>query len=39
MKSNKESLAALEKSLNNLAAIDVSGVDGDLKDRLTRISS
>ncbi|KAJ7358209.1 hypothetical protein DFH08DRAFT_734974, partial [Mycena albidolilacea] len=39
MKSNKESLAVLEKSLNNLAAIDVSGVDGDLKDRLTRISS
>jgi hypothetical protein len=39
MKSNKEGLAALEKSLTNLAAIDISGADGDLKDRLEAISS
>jgi hypothetical protein len=39
MKSNKEGLAALEESLTNLAAIDISGADGDLKDRLEAISS
>jgi hypothetical protein len=39
MKSNKEGLAALEKLLTNLAAIDISGADGDLKDRLEAISS
>jgi hypothetical protein len=38
MKSNKENLAALEKSLNDLAAIDISAADGDLKDRLAAIS-
>jgi hypothetical protein len=39
MKSNKEDLAALEKSLNDLAAIDISGADGDMKERLAVISS
>ncbi|KAJ7323012.1 hypothetical protein DFH08DRAFT_941724, partial [Mycena albidolilacea] len=37
MKSNKEDLAALQKSLNNLAVIDISGADGGFKDRLMAI--
>ncbi|KAJ7323036.1 hypothetical protein DFH08DRAFT_941737, partial [Mycena albidolilacea] len=39
MKSNKEDLAELQKSLDNLALIDISGADGDFKDRLMAISS
>ncbi|KAJ7323017.1 hypothetical protein DFH08DRAFT_818135 [Mycena albidolilacea] len=39
MKSNKEDLAELQKSLDNLAPIDISGADGDFKDRLMAISS
>jgi hypothetical protein len=39
MKNNKEDLAALQKSLENLALIDISGADGDFKDRLMAISS
>jgi hypothetical protein len=40
MKSNKEAVESLEKSLIKLAAdIDIIGADGDLKDRLETISS
>jgi hypothetical protein len=39
MQANKKDLAKLEGSLTLMAAIDVSGTTGDLKKRLTDISS
>ncbi|KAJ7501871.1 hypothetical protein B0H11DRAFT_1907787 [Mycena galericulata] len=38
MKGNKKDLAALEKSVGTLAAINVPGATGDLKERLTHLS-
>ncbi|KAJ7480818.1 hypothetical protein FB451DRAFT_1394878 [Mycena latifolia] len=39
MKSNKEDLSKLQESLDTLVAIDASGASGDLKQRLTKLSS
>ncbi|KAJ7464900.1 hypothetical protein B0H11DRAFT_2197875 [Mycena galericulata] len=38
MKGNKKDLAALEKSVGTLAAINIPGATGDLKERLTNLS-
>ncbi|KAJ7473669.1 hypothetical protein B0H11DRAFT_1918823 [Mycena galericulata] len=38
MKGNKKDLAALEKSVGVLAALNVPGASGDLKNRLTKLS-
>ncbi|KAJ7464881.1 hypothetical protein B0H11DRAFT_2240309 [Mycena galericulata] len=38
MKGNKKDLAALENSVNTLAALNVPGATGDLKERLTKLS-
>ncbi|KAJ7892179.1 hypothetical protein B0H13DRAFT_1886916 [Mycena leptocephala] len=39
MKSNKDDLEKLQKSLDKLISVDISGAGGDLRVRLTTLSS